>query len=246
MVSRGFDQSGWSVDFGGVAADISSMADRTAPFTCSVEQVITIAHSDPTLSLTADVPSQVPPGPSGVLAGGALGSPGAQADVAMSGDAPGDEHAEPKPGDREAIESITVDGTVIARESTLRLMCAACVALGLSKSGSRARCWDRVEAASGSSDRACPECRSVPTTLKAPPIAQTPSEADIRQHELTHEPFQAWCRTCVKFRARQDKHQSEHQRADTGRTTISMDFGYLSREPEAEDQLTCLFFARPA
>ena len=60
-------------------------------------------------------------------------------------------------------------------------------------------------------------------------------------HELTHEPFQPWCKACVRFRARQDKHPSEHQHADSGRTTISMDFGYLSREPEAEDQLTCLF-----
>ena len=126
-------------------------------------------------------------------------------------------------------------------------MRAACTTLGLSKNGSKAQCWDRLirhlqEAELLRSHQVEHALKAeMARPPKAPPIAQTPSAEDVKQHELTHEPFQPWCKTCVRFRARQDKHPSEHQHADSGRATISMDFGYFSREPEAEDQLTCLF-----
>ena len=151
------------------AEDISGMADRTVQFEHAVEQVITIAHSDSTLSpqdlgfttpayapspalpsQVADVPSpgqagaaQVPsPGQAGAAQVPSAGQDEPQADVAMQ--APGGEHAEPMPGQREAVDNITVDGVVITRASTLRLMRAACVALGLSKNGSKAQCWGRL------------------------------------------------------------------------------------------------------
>ena len=195
------------------AEDISGMADRTVQFEHAVEQVITIAHSDSTLSpqdlgfttpayapspalpsQVADVPSpgqagaaqvpsagqagaaqvpspgqagaaQVPspgqagaaqmpsPGQAGAAQVPSAGQAGAaqvpsagqdepQADVAMQ--APGGEHAEPMPEQRVAVDNITVDGVVITRASTLRLMRAACVVFGLSKNGSKAQCWDRL------------------------------------------------------------------------------------------------------
>ena len=63
----------------------------------------------------------------------------------------------------------------------------------------------------------------------------------MKQHEVTHEPYQPWCRACVQFRARQDKHASEARHADTSRPTLSADFGYFSRRPDDKDKLTCLF-----
>ena len=74
----------------------------------------------------------------------------------------------------------------------------------------------------------------------APPVAKSPAEEDIRQRELTHEPFQPWCKACVQFRARQDKHP-EHAHSGTSKSTVSFDFGYFSRETDEKDRLTCLF-----
>ena len=69
-----------------------------------------------------------------------------------------------------------------------------------------------------------------------------PTAAEREEHERLHEPFRAWCRSCVAGRARADWHVARG-RDDHTRTipVIGVDYGYLWKrageepEDEAED-----------
>ena len=80
--------------------------------------------------------------------------------------------------------------------------------------------------------------------LERAPVAQSkpeePSQQEVENHGLTHEPFRAWCPLCVQYRAKQDPHRpSTHE--SSGHSVLSMDFGFCSREEDKADKLTCLF-----
>ena len=67
-----------------------------------------------------------------------------------------------------------------------------------------------------------------------------PSQQEIENHCLTHEPFQSWCSLCVQYRARQDPHPaSDH--TSSGHSLLSVDFGFCSRMEDESDKQTCLF-----
>ncbi|CAE7215048.1 unnamed protein product [Symbiodinium sp. CCMP2456] len=257
------------------AEDVAALADRTLPFEHQdVEQVITIAYDDKTLSPSqlgfdtpapaaepADAPSAsaaapvVSPeqakvsGDDGVGVGDMPDHPVQAADqaapVAPDG---GEDH----PHEREAVDTVTVSGVVIDRNSSLRVMRAALVSLGLGKNGSKSQCWERLVRHIREAELL--REHQVDHTLRSessrppvsPPVAQVPSAEDRTQHSLTHEPYAAWCDTCVRFRGRQDKHPTEAQHGDGSRSVVSFDFGYCSREnsddaAEARDRLTVLF-----
>ena len=62
---------------------------------------------------------------------------------------------------------------------------------------------------------------------------------------FSHEPYQAWCETCVQFCARQNQHASEAAYDPESRSVVSFDFGYCSclkgdRAREDKDRLTVL------
>ena len=70
-------------------------------------------------------------------------------------------------------------------------------------------------------------------------IPSVPTQVEIDNHNLTHEPFKDWCEVCTMYRARQDKHVvSDH--SHSGHSVLSYDFGYCSRMPGGADKLTCL------
>ena len=39
-------------------------------------------------------------------------------------------------------------------------------------------------------------------TVKSPPIPDTPSLEEVRQHNLTHNPYRSWCRALIVFGAK--------------------------------------------
>ncbi|CAE7916211.1 unnamed protein product, partial [Symbiodinium necroappetens] len=247
-----------------------------------VEQVITIAHDDRTLSpaqlgfaTPVDEPSPAPEASgvspaqaSPVPVGESSGAPPPEADDGSGiGDDPlqpsnqaapvAPEGGEAPPAEREAIETVTVSGVVIDRNSSLRVNRAALVSLGLGKNGSKSQCWDRLVRHIREAELL--REHQVDHTLRAetsrpplaPPIAQVPSDADRAQHALTHEPYAPWCDTCVRFRGRQDQHATEASHGDGSRSVLSFDFGYCSREApddgkEARDRLTVLCDNEPA
>ena len=240
------------------AEDVSNIRDRTCPFEQpGVEQVITIAHSDRTMSpeqlgfMTPD--REAPPGAGAAAASGSQEHHESPAeDHAAPVAPPADGRGEASPEAREAVESVTVNGVTVNRDSSLRVMRAALFTLGLGKNGSKSQCWDRLVRHLREADLL--REHQVRRTLSAetirppnaPPIAQVPSTQDVEQHVLTHEPYQAWCETCVQFRARQNQHASEAAHDPGSRSVVSFDFGYCSRlkgdrAREDKDRLTVLF-----
>ena len=56
-------------------------------------------------------------------------------------------------------------------------------------------------------------------------------ERDV--HELTHTPYRAWCRHCVRARGRNTPHRAgEHEHKSTGVPKISMDYFFMSKADE--------------
>ncbi|CAE7716237.1 RE1 [Symbiodinium sp. CCMP2592] len=284
-----------------LAADVSSLTDRTLPLgPPAVEQVITIAYDDASLSPESlgfspsdsdDVPGsqgagsveapevpvpnaadqgpEVPvpnaadqgpevPMPDAADQGAGVGGLEGDSDLPPSADqaapvAPAaDGGGEAAPSEREVIDSVTVNGVVIDRNSSLRVMRAALVSLGLGKNGSKSQCWERLVRHLREADllREHQVHHNLSAELSrpphAPPVPAAPSDHDRAQHVLTHEPYQPWCDACVKFRGRQDRHPSEASHDPGSRSVLSFDFGYCSREAddgvrEAKDRLTVLF-----
>jgi len=66
----------------------------------------------------------------------------------------------------------------------------------------------------------------IPDTLATP---QTPGPEAVKQHVLTHLPYQSWCRFCVEGRGRDDRHRRQNTLSEQQLTTprIEADFMVL-------------------
>jgi hypothetical protein len=66
----------------------------------------------------------------------------------------------------------------------------------------------------------------IPDTLATP---QTPGPEAVKQHVLTHLPYQSWCRFCVEGRGRDDRHRRQTTLSEQQLTTprIEVDFKVL-------------------
>ena len=115
-------------------------------------------------------------------------------------------------------QTVTVDGVVMNLQCTLKVLLVGCSAVGICKG------W-LIIAAHGAEVRLRGE-------LELQPVAQTkpeePSQAEMENHALTHEPFKPWCSLCNQYRARQDQHATSHHES-VGHSVVSFGFGYCSR-----------------
>eukprot|EP00435_Cladocopium_sp_Y103_P049904 s97_g15.t1 len=146
-------------------------------------------------------------------------------------------------GPDEAV--VHIDGVALTIDSTLRALRAGCEALGLSKRGSKELCMKRM--LDHIQTQTLLAAHSAEVRLKADAerevrgqkIPKVPTQAEVDNHNLTHEPFRDWCELCTMYRARQDKHvPSTHEHS--GHSVISYDFGYCARMPGEDDKQTCL------
>ena len=64
----------------------------------------------------------------------------------------------------------------------------------------------------------------VPQVIRRRPEA--PMRAEREAHELTHEPYRAWCPACVAGRARADAHRLRGEE-EKGLPAVGVDYGYL-------------------
>ena len=55
-------------------------------------------------------------------------------------------------------------------------------------------------------------------------------ERDV--HELTHTPYRAWCRHCVRARGRNTPHRTREERGSGGVPKVSMDYFFMSTKDE--------------
>ena len=71
------------------------------------------------------------------------------------------------------------------------------------------------------------------------PVPRQPSQHEREEHELTHLPFRAWCKTCVAAKARQAYHTKQPDRRDC----LQLDFGCLT-EGNRQDAVSVVTDAR--
>ena len=74
---------------------------------------------------------------------------------------------------------------------------------------------------------------------RALPVPRQPSQHEREEHELTHLPFRAWCKTCVAAKARQTYHTKQPDRRDL----LQLDFGFLT-EGNRQDAVLVVTDAR--
>jgi hypothetical protein len=135
----------------------------------------------------------------------------------------------------EDYEVIVVDGVKLDTTSTLRTLRAACETLGLPSSGSKKKClsrlWSHLQAqeliaAHGAQQQLRGEF-SRPANAQFVPDA--PTEKEIAEHNLTHQPYAPWCELCISNRSQQDPHPVRRDESSSAHSTVSFDFGFASR-----------------
>ena len=98
---------------------------------------------------------------------------------------------------------VIVDGITLDSNTTLKVIRTACESLGLSKSGSKAKCLTRLHnflstqelvAQHAASTALKSETERAAVTLRVP---EQPSEEERKSHLLTHQPYKQWCEYCV-------------------------------------------------
>ena len=127
---------------------------------------------------------------------------------------------------------VIVNNKRIEPTSSLRDMRAACIFLGLGKSGGKTTIFARlqnycqrgharlaVEVAHQQErqDRREPEA--------GPEVPQLPDEETQARHRLTHLPFEGWCEECVATRSRDSE---RHERREAPVPTIALDYMFTS------------------
>ena len=145
---------------------------------------------------------------------------------------------------------IEVNGQVLSASSTLATLRAACGFYGVSKTGSKAKCYRRLcqhqktlELLAATAAVAQAE-GVVERHPNAQALAKVPDEHERELHALTHTPYAPWCSSCLKHRARPDQHRRTGEAHDTPVPVVSMDFAVtkkkdgLAENPEgaAEDK----------
>ena len=144
-----------------------------------------------------------------------------------------------------ADNEVEIDGVRLDLNSTLQALRAGCVALGLTKRGSKQQCLERlrrhiqehallaehqaVAAAVGDSERK-------PRGVTEP---GSPTPEQVATHCITHQPYRSWCGLCVAHRARQDAHHDLNH-AHTSESVVSVDFGFCKRQETEAHLLTVL------
>ncbi len=139
---------------------------------------------------------------------------------------------------------MTVEGVVLDPNTPLRVIRAACANLGLTKNGSKLKCLKRLHNVISSQEMMAQTAATTAVggeLARRPVFASIPEEStadEIAAHELTHQPYKAWCEFCVAHRARQDPHLPSQR---VSAASIVSDYGYVSRLEGERDKLTVLF-----
>ena len=125
---------------------------------------------------------------------------------------PSDAFEPPPERPRVQDQQVIVDGIALTPLSTLGALRAACEKLGLSKSGSKQRCYDRLKGyvekqkLSAEVEVAQHGASASSRDPNLQPVPQPPSREAQLLHECTHLPYAPWCKHCVMMKAVPDRH----------------------------------------
>ena len=118
---------------------------------------------------------------------------------------------------------------------------------GSSQSGSKKRMFDRCKKAKETALRrslveaAHEQYKSLQKEAESIPVPVQPTDRDRSLHELTHVPFQPWCKYCVMSRSRANQHSHFSDPAGAAQRehpTIQRDFFFM--EPGKEGAVVVL------
>ena len=136
---------------------------------------------------------------------------------------------------------LMIAGVHVSVNSAISVLRAACQSLQISQSGSKSKLWRRI-VAHLDKQKILAETAAATETLESSTrrpvsvqVAERPTdEAAIRQHQLTHQPYAAWCEACVMSKGRPDRHTQNPERVQQHEIPmISMDFCYTGKTLEA-------------
>ncbi|CAE7728209.1 unnamed protein product [Symbiodinium sp. CCMP2592] len=140
------------------------------------------------------------------------GVPQVHRDVEVLPDAEGVTGEAPVTGSSSDI--LVFEGVELSLQSTLSVIRTACKSAGISVSGSKQRCLDRLRGYLDKQQLAL--SAEVAQTVgddstrepKGQSVTKAPTEAERQLHELTHWPFRPWCDHCMAMRGVEDRHES--------------------------------------
>ena len=144
-------------------------------------------------------------------------------------------------------DHIMVNGIELTSVSPLRQLRAACNFFGVSQSGSRLRCYQRLVShmkemeLKAAAEAVAAAQMQVARQPREQPVIPVPSQQEQEKHCLTHAPYQPWCPACLKHRGRPDRHMRTGASRLSGIPIISLDLCYtkageVDRDPKPLDR----------
>ena len=144
-------------------------------------------------------------------------------------------------------DHIMVNGIELTAVSPLRQLRAACNFFGVSQSGSRLRCYQRLVShmkereLKPAAEAVAAAQLQVARQPREQPGIPVPSQEEQEKHCLTHVPYQPWCPSCLKHRGRPDRRLRTGASRLSGIPIISLDLCYtkageVDRRPQPLDR----------
>ena len=148
-------------------------------------------------------------------------------------------------------EALVVNGETITSESSMAMLRSAAEYLGISKSGSKASLWHRINqrAQHLEHEQVFLEANKLHREqwwqkgLVGQSVPRTPSDEEIAFHELSHLPFQPWCPYCVACKGKQDPQRPVEPHDEDRRSIPSIQLDYCFSKAEESDKVSTVLVA---
>ena len=72
-----------------------------------------------------------------------------------------------------------------------------------------------------------------PPAVKTLTSPELPTQAEIDEHNVSHQPYRAWCRYCVMGRGKADPHRKIEEK-EIRVPTIACDYCFMGKKSEVE------------
>jgi hypothetical protein len=142
---------------------------------------------------------------------------------------------------------VIIDKVKLDSNSPPKTWVAACESLGVSGRGGKAGClkrlWDHLQAQELiAAPLAQHQLRGdLARPVYFQPTPAEPTEKEIADHNLAHQPFAPRSELCIANRSQQDGHPARQDEPAGAHTCVSLDFGSASRTEHEQKVCNFLF-----